>query len=333
MNSRERYMAVMNGEKSDIVPRVPILMQYAAEYIDSNYGAFASDYQVLTEANIRCAEDFGIDQLSGISDPYRETQGYGAEIVFEQDSVPRCVAHPLAETKDMTVLKKAVPEESERMLDRINAVRLYKEKYGEEYSILGWVEGPAAEAADLRGVGEFLIDTIDDEVFTNELMERCVEVAIKFAESQIRAGADTIGIGDAIASQLSPDLYERLVYPNEKKLVQTIQEKGAFVKLHICGNITHLLPFISELGVDILDVDHMVDMVKVRDTVGNNVTLTGNIDPVEGVFNGTPDTIRDQMLQIYESVGNPYMVNAGCEIPSGTPPEALKALCTPIEFR
>jgi len=29
-------------------------------------------------------------------------------------------------------------------------------------------------------------------------------------------------------------------------------------------------------------------------------------------------------------VGNPYFVNAGCEIPAGTPVENLKALCKPI---
>jgi uroporphyrinogen-III decarboxylase len=30
---------------------------------------------------------------------------------------------------------------------------------------------------------------------------------------------------------------------------------------------------------------------------------------------------------------NPYMVNAGCEIPSGTPAENLKALCEPVLYR
>jgi uroporphyrinogen-III decarboxylase len=33
-----------------------------------------------------------------------------------------------------------------------------------------------------------------------------------------------------------------------------------------------------------------------------------------------------------DPVGNPYMVNAGCEIPSGTPEENLSALCDPIPY-
>ena len=39
------------------------------------------------------------------------------------------------------------------------------------------------------------------------------------------------------------------------------------------------------------------------------------------------------MRQTYEAVGNPYLVNAGCEIPSGTPPDNLLALCGMLPYR
>ena len=77
----------------------------------------------------------------------------------------------------------------------------------------------------------------------------------------------------------------------------------------------------------------MVDMAAVRKIVGANVVLAGNIDPVGGVSQGTPDSIRAGIAKIYQDVENPYMVNAGCEIPSGTPPENLKALCEPLAVR
>ncbi len=68
MNGRERYFGMLRGERVDFVPRVPILMGFAADCIGSDYAAFASDYRVLTEANRRCAQDFGMDQLCSISD-------------------------------------------------------------------------------------------------------------------------------------------------------------------------------------------------------------------------------------------------------------------------
>ena len=48
---------------------------------------------------------------------------------------------------------------------------------------------------------------------------------------------------------------------------------------------------------------------------------------------GNPESIRETLSNIYREVGNPYMVTAGCEIPSGTPEENLKALCEPIPYR
>ena len=105
MNSKDRYFSMLKGAACDFVPRTPILMQFAAEYIGSNYGEFASTYKVLVEANMRCAEDFGMDQLSCISDPYRETEGFGGQTTYVEDGVPRCTA-PLEATRNLTLLNK-----------------------------------------------------------------------------------------------------------------------------------------------------------------------------------------------------------------------------------
>jgi MtaA/CmuA family methyltransferase len=332
MNSLERYLGTVRGEKVDFLPRIPILMQFAAEYSGSDYGSFASDYRVMVEANRRCAEDFGVDQMSTMSDPYRETQGFGAEIIYVKDGVPRCPHPPLENTKDLSVLEQPNAMRSERMLNSIRAIERYCEPIGEVYPILGWVEGPAAEAADLRVPAEFLMDLLEDEAFACELMDRCLEVAIHYGKAQLAAGAQTIGIGDAIASQVSSQLYEKFVQPREKVLVKALQDAGAIVRLHICGNITHLLPGIADLGVDILDVDHMVSMKAAREAIGSRVVLTGNLDPSSGVYFSEPGAIRTAFRRIYAEAGNPYMVNAGCEIPAGTPYENLKALCEPIEY-
>jgi uroporphyrinogen-III decarboxylase len=49
------------------------------------------------------------------------------------------------------------------------------------------------------------------------------------------------------------------------------------------------------------------------------------------VMQGTPASIRAALRETYNKVGQPYMINAGCEIPSGTPKENLLALCEPIQ--
>jgi MtaA/CmuA family methyltransferase len=329
MNSLERYLATIDGRPVDHLARVPILMQFAAEYIGSHYGAFASDYRVLTEANLVCAREFGIDQVSTISDPYRETQGYGAKIIYGQDMVPCCEKYPLEDDPDLTKLTRPDPLKSERMRDRIEAVRAYHAQVGGEYSILGWVEGPTAEATDLRRMDNFFMDLMDDEEYAGELMD----LALDFGRAQIEAGADTIGIGDAAASQISRDLYEEFILPREQRLVRGLKDAGAKVRMHICGNITHLLPGLASLDLDIIDVDHMVDLRTVRKELGTRTVIAGNIDPVAGVLRSTPDAIRQAVRDCYAQAGNPFMVGAGCEIPSRTPVENLRALCEPVPYR
>ena len=44
------------------------------------------------------------------------------------------------------------------------------------------------------------------------------------------------------------------------------------------------------------------------------------------------DSIREKVRAAYHAAGNPYMVNAGCEIPAKTSHENLRALCEPVPF-
>ncbi len=170
------------------------------------------------------------------------------------------------------------------------------------------------------------MDILMEPEATAELMRRCTRTAIRFPRAQAAEGADTIGIGYAICSQLPPDIYRELVRPLQRELFDAVHAAGALVKLHICGDIT-------DLPVDILDLDHMVDPALARRCVGSRMAIAGRIDPVSEVLRGTPETIRAAVAAGYRNLGNPHLVMAGCEIPSGTPPENLKALCDLVAFQ
>ncbi len=333
MTSYERYMNMVHGRPVDFVPRIPILMHFAARYGGFSYAEFAEKHAALVKANLKVAAELGCDEVDVMSDPYREMVDWGGEIVYLPDAVPRCVSAPLATDPDLDKLVTPTLGPGTRMRNALDAITAYKDNVRQRYAITGWVEGPAAEAGVLRGHENFLVDLMTDEAYACALMDRCVDVAVTFAQAQVAAGADTIGVGDAIASQMAPDTVERLVRPRQKRLVDAIHEAGGLVRLHICGDIMHIMEPIKSLGVDILDCDWMVDMAKAREVLGDGVTLTGNLDPVNVVMKGTPQGIRDALRGVYETVGNPWFVNAGCEIPVDTPIENLRALCEPIPAR
>ncbi len=212
------------------------------------------------------------------------------------------------------------------MLDRVQASALFKERLGGEKLIEGWVEGPCAEGADLRGINNLMLDLMDDPAFVRDLFAFVVEMELRFARAQVEAGVDLIGIGDAAASLVGPALYNEYVWPFEKELVDGIHALGARVRLHICGNTNSILEGMGRLGCDIVDLDFMVPMAAAREKMGPQQVLLGNIDPVRVLRYGTPDDVIAGLRQCHQESGERYIVGAGCEIPRDTPAENVEAM-------
>ena len=211
------------------------------------------------------------------------------------------------------------------MSDRLEANRYLRERVGGSVPVMGWVEGALAEAVDLRGVSALLADLYDDPEWVEELLERCAEVEIAFARAQIAAGADIIGLGDAIASRIAPRMYTRYALPYEQRIFAAVHEQGALARLHICGDVTHLLPYLAQSGADIVDIDWMVDFKLAAQTLGDRIAVCGNFDPVAVMLQGTPEQVRQATRRCLELGGPRSISAAGCEIPDGTPRENLLA--------
>lgn len=190
---------------------------------------------------------------------------------------------------------------------------------------MGWVEGAMAEAADLRGEGTLLVDLYDRPEWLRDLLEICAEVAVAFAQAQIEAGADLIGLGDAIASQVSARMYREFALPYEQRIFAAVHEMGAVARLHICGDTTHLLAEMAESGADIIDLDWMVDIRSAAEILGEWPVICGNFDPVAILLQGTPDQVREATLYCLEQGGARSISAAGCEVPDGTPAQNLHA--------
>jgi len=104
-----------------------------------------------------------------------------------------------------------------------------------------------------------------------------------------------------------------------RELFHYIRLQGALVKLHICGNITHLLPSLSQLDIDILDIDWMVDITEAHKIMGPGVMICGNLDPVSVIMEGSEQTIKDKYLETKSKIPREnWIMMGGCEIPPGT---------------
>jgi MtaA/CmuA family methyltransferase len=325
MNSYERFTARLRGQPVDRLPNFDIFMTRAAHHIGAPLSRYYLDHRVLVEANLAVAADFGIDLLQAISDPYREAADLGAQIEFPEDGLPVSVAPLLGDPERLRFLRPLDPGTGRRMSDRLAAVRDFRERVGGAVPIMGWVEGALAEAADLRGVAALMLDLYDRPEWVAELLELCAEQAVAFARAQVAAGADIVGLGDAVASQVAPRVYRELALPCEQRIFRAVHELGALARLHICGDTTRILADMASSGADIIDIDWMVDERRAVAAFGPDIALCGNMDPVAVMLRGTTDEVRAGTLACVAVGGPRYISAAGCEIPDGTPHANLLA--------
>ena len=328
MTGRERILATLAGEQTDCLPCMPITMTFAAGVAGVKYGEYVRDHRVMADAQIRTAETFGFDYVSTISDPTREACDLGANIEWYEDRPP-AIDEEHALFVDKAALARLNAPGSiagGRMEDRVRGVEMLRDRAGRDLFVEGWVEGPCAESADLRGISRLMIDFSDDPEFVHDLFEFTLQQAILFAAAQIEAGADIIGVGDAAASLVGPRIYKEFVLPWEQRLVDSIHESGGRVRLHICGNTRRILDAVRTLGCEMVDIDYPVSMEQARSLIGDHQVLTGNLDPVRDVRNGSPETIAQALDALHRQAGARWVVAAGCEIVRDTPHENVHAL-------
>jgi MtaA/CmuA family methyltransferase len=327
MTSKERYFASIKGLPRDRVAVTPIFMAWAAHFIGRTYRDYYLDGDILVQSQLAVVKALDIDQISAISDPWREASAYGVEFEYPEQGVGKPHGAVLKTTEDVEKLRSFDIESAERLRQRIDSITAMAAEVGHTHSVLGWVEGPLAAYSGVRGLQQTMLDLIDAPDFFHEASEIITNNAISFAVAQIRAGADTIGIGDAAASMVGAALYESHVLPWEKRLIEAIHEAGGMVKLHICGNINSIIGLMAKTKADVIDVDWMVPLDQAREKVGEEVALCGNIDPSGVLLQGTPETVAATAAECIRKGGDRFLLMPGCEVPQHTPKENIRAFC------
>ena len=336
MNSKERCMAAIQGKPIDRVPVFPLLMFFAQSRHGISYRQFATDGRALAEAQLNIRERFPVDALTACSDAFRVAADLGAEMIYPEDRTPYAASPLIRRKSDLSRLGRPDPlRKGSRMADRTLSVKCMLEAVGQECLVLAWVDMPFAEACSLCGVSEFMLMLHDDPALAHAVLRFLSDIVVDFGLSQLQAGAPMIGAGDAAASLISPGQYREFALPYEQMVVDAMHSAGGLVKLHICGNTTHLLPDMIRTRADLFNVDHLVDFHKACSIYGREqLCFKGNLDPVADLMQATPAQCRDKCLDRFQAAaGLRYMLSPGCEVPAETSDEVFRAFCeTPQVF-
>ena len=325
MNSLQRTQDFINGLVVDRPPFHPILMRFAALYAGVKYKDFCLDHITKCETNIRCASDFSYDWVNVMSDAFAEAEAYGTKLSYPENNLPQVLEFFIREISDVDKLSVLKVTEHNRLTERIREIGYYKSAVGDTQFICGWVEGPFAAYCDIRDVSAACMDMYEHPEKLSLALDVMTGSAINLITAQVHAGAHCIGIGDAVCSLISPELYRDFVFPREKALIDHAHKLNALVKLHICGNTTAILPDMIRTGADIVDIDHLVaSMGDFIPLLSEKQVVSGNSDPVSVIRDGTRETIEESVRQCHQVTRGRGIVSGGCEIPPDTPVENMR---------
>ena len=333
MNSKQRVEAVLRCEIPD---RVPVCLHNflpAAEEAGMRLEDYLTDPECAARAHIEAVERYGHDCILLDLDTTLLAEAMGARRNATPNS-PGHIAEPaIRNLSEAGRLQVVDPKKDGRIPVLLETVRILNRRVGGEVSIRGNADQCAFSlAALLRGMEDFLMDLTDEEASADvhALLEVCYRSHLAVHRALREAGAHFTSMGDSSSGPdvVSPAMFETFALPYQKRLVQDLSEDGIFTAIHVCGDTSRIVDQFAEYPWCGFELDYKTDAAKAKSTVGASHVLFGNIDPSAVVGRGTPHTIRaasEILIRLWKPGGG-FILNAGCAIPPGTPPENIQAL-------
>ena len=156
------------------------------------------------------------------------------------------------------------------------------------------------------------------------LMERLAKVIGEYLNCQIAAGAQAVQIFDSWAGCLSPADYEQFVQPYTKAVIDAVTP-GVPV-INFSTGTAGLLKHVRAAGGDVIGLDWRVNLDEGWATVGHDVAVQGNLDPV--ALLASPREIKNRVAEVLRrAAGRPgHIFNLGHGVLPETPVDHVIAM-------
>ncbi len=316
ITSRDRIRACMRRTYADRVPIGLALGPFRAGVLGCSLKEYFQDGKKLADSTVACYELFRQDSVDVAWDIMMEAETAGAELEFSDDSVPRVRKHVLSQKSALSSLRLPDPEKSGRFPLFLEGCRGVAQRL-KEPALSGTVTGPWTIAAGLRGAQQLILDTMDDPVWVDELLQFTTE-ATKVLGSKILETGLSLTMGEAASScsLISPAIYRKFIKPRHQEIVQFFREKKAGMSLHVCGYIDPIMEDILDLGIVALSLDSPSCLKKMVEVSKKKIVLIGNV--ATSLFvSGTREEIEESVKECIRvaAPGGAFIISSGCELP------------------
>ena len=284
--------------------------------------------EIAAEVTITAAERLGVDAAIIFADLLLPFTPMGLDFEFVNGEGP-VVHQPIRTLGQIQALRTDRTDELLYVSQAIEKVAKHfaaPRADGDQLGIIGFCGAPFTLASYMiEGSGSRNYIEAKKLMYSTDggwplLMSKLVEVLVAYAAQQVEAGADVIQVFDSWAGALSVADYRAYCLAPTTELIHRIQALGVPV-IYFGVDTASLLPTFRETGADVLGLDWRIPLDEARRTLGPNVAVQGNLDPI--TLFAKEEMLKEQVREILAAADGRagHIFNLGHGIVPGTPVE------------
>ena len=212
------------------------------------------------------------------------------------------------------------------LLDAISAV---KNHFGDTVCVTGRTAAPFSSVALAFGLNETMLLPITQPGFLRDALEFFVDYQTRFGLDQLEAGADAIWFGDCNASGhlISPDTYREFALEPARRVSGAYKKAGALTIYQASEALPALLDLMAGAGFSIPSAGPGTPLETAPENARDRVCLSGNIDPIRTLMNGSPADVAREVERVARNVSmrGGHVMNSGEMVPRDTPEDNVRA--------
>lgn len=337
MTPRERWLAVLDGEKPDRTPMDYWGTEEATAKLLKHLGC-----STLWEAIQR----LHIDRIVGVSPAYdgpplpAESDIYGrrySNVDYGTGVYRECIYSPLAGFATVDEIEANYTWPS---VDWFDYSVIPSQVEGKEaYPVQGGGSEPFLIYADLRGREQAFMDL----VLQPEIVHHCLDKLFDFAHEntvriyeQIPGRVDFSYVAEDLGGQeqllYSPQIIHEFLLPRMKRMMDLAHGAGVHVFFHSDGAIRPIIPDMIEAGIDVLNPlqwrSRGMEREELKRDFGDQVVLHGGVDNQQTLAFGTVEDVREEVLDNLRILGDGggYILAPCHNIQAVSPPQNVVAM-------
>lgn len=161
----------------------------------------------------------------------------------------------------------------------------------------------------LRGFENMLMDPYQNNLEFCRLRDTVVEFNLGMIDQWVDRDVNGVFFSDDWGSQrgllMNPDDWRRYYKPAYKIMFDRVRASGANVWMHLCGNVTAILPDLIDIGLSVLNPvqPQAMDVRRLSREFGGKICFNGGVDVQGTMIQGTPNDVRREVHELVDLFG------------------------------